>query len=143
MRVIYSIIECFINEGKVTEYTTSMVLQNIITSYHIAYPWFGFFQHVIQHLAIVVLVCIIVSCIRHWDFRPSSSVTLRPPPLKFETWWSGDLWSKTNFPKGNRAFADLRYREKYSISPSKLIFAATKGTTVSCWCHCLPLLDIF
>ena len=31
------------------------------------------------------------------------------------------------FSKGNRAFADLRYVEEDSISPSTLIFAATKG----------------
>ena len=29
--------------------------------------------------------------------------------------------------KGNRAFADLRYGEEDSISPSTLIFPATKG----------------
>ena len=29
--------------------------------------------------------------------------------------------------KGNRAFADLRYEEEDSISPSTLIFAAIKG----------------
>ena len=29
--------------------------------------------------------------------------------------------------KGNRAFADLRYGEEDSISPSTLIVAATKG----------------
>ena len=29
--------------------------------------------------------------------------------------------------KGNRAFADLGYCKEYNISPSTLIFAATKG----------------
>ena len=29
--------------------------------------------------------------------------------------------------KGNRAFADLRYGEEDSISPSTVIFPATKG----------------
>ena len=29
--------------------------------------------------------------------------------------------------KGNRAFADLRYEKEDSISPSTIIFAATKG----------------
>ena len=32
-----------------------------------------------------------------------------------------------NINKGNRAFADLRYRTEYSISYITLIFAATKG----------------
>ena len=31
------------------------------------------------------------------------------------------------FPKGNRAFADLRYGEEDRISPSTLMFANTKG----------------
>ena len=31
------------------------------------------------------------------------------------------------YRKGNRAFADLRYGKEDSISPSTLIFAATKG----------------
>ena len=32
-----------------------------------------------------------------------------------------------NLPKGNLAFADLRYWEEDTISPSTLIFAATNG----------------
>ena len=32
-----------------------------------------------------------------------------------------------NEAKGNRAFADLRYGKEDDISPSTLIFAATKG----------------
>ena len=33
--------------------------------------------------------------------------------------------------KGNRAIADLRYAKEDSISPSTLIFAATKGYLMS------------
>ena len=35
-------------------------------------------------------------------------------------------WDKYRY-KGNGAFADLRYGEEDSISPSTLIFPATKG----------------
>ena len=39
------------------------------------------------------------SYIRHKDFLlicPPSSVTLRVPTLDSETWWTRELWSKTN-----------------------------------------------
>ena len=36
-------------------------------------------------------------------------------------------WLKIKKSKGNHAFADLRYGEEDSISPSTLNFAATKG----------------
>ena len=42
--------------------------------------------------------CLPQSYIRHKDIcpSPSFSVTLRTPPLKSETGWTGEHWSKTN-----------------------------------------------
>ena len=37
------------------------------------------------------------------------------------------IWLHRQIVKGNRGFADLRYGEEDSISPSTLIFPATKG----------------
>ena len=44
------------------------------------------------------LCYVLKSNIRHKDF-PACSLTLRVPPLNFETGWTGELWSATNLLK--------------------------------------------
>ena len=56
------------------------------------------------------------------------SICLQPPTLH---WYNLSLFRTSELVnllyKGNRAIADLRYGKEDSISPSTLIFAATKG----------------
>ena len=94
------------------DHSTIRAAKLLLTMVHIVVSPHG---KVCESLVTHVSYSLMVPCSRHysWSFLMTCSLLL--------------ILSHYVHIKGNRAFADLRYGREDSISPSTLIFDATKG----------------